>query len=161
MNNAVGVSPVLEMLRREILVGLGTDGMSSDMPAQMCCAYLLHRLAARDSRVGFCDALQQLLDNNAAIANRLFGCPRLGELSVGAGADLAILDDVPPTSLTAQNSLGHLIFGMVEATVDTTVASGQALMEGKEIRSLDVERIMARSRALAAGLWGRIHSRRR
>src|SRR5215216_590322 len=45
MNNAVGVTPLFELLKRNILVGLGSDGVSSDMLSQMRCAYLLHRLA--------------------------------------------------------------------------------------------------------------------
>ena len=35
MNNAVGVTKLLKLLKKGVLVGLGTDGMSSDMPAQM------------------------------------------------------------------------------------------------------------------------------
>jgi len=156
MNNAVGVARVLEMMERGILVGLGTDGMSSDMLAQMRCAYLVHRLEARDPRVGFCEAPQLLLGNNAAIASRFFPTVKLGELTLGAAADLAILDYAPPTPLTADNFLGHLIFGMVDATVDSTIAGGEVLMEGMVIKSLDVETIMARSRELAPQMWARI-----
>ena len=53
MNNAVGVTKLFELLKRNILVGLGTDGMSSDMLSQTRCAYLLHRLANSDPRVAF------------------------------------------------------------------------------------------------------------
>jgi putative selenium metabolism protein SsnA len=156
MNNAVGVARVLELLERGILVGLGTDGMSSDMLAQMRCAYLVHRLEQHDPRVAFCEAPQMLLDNNAAIANRFFPEAKLGVLAPGAAADLAILDYVPPTPLTSDNFLGHLIFGMVDATVDSTIAGGEVLMEGKVIKSLDVEAIMTRSRELAPQMWARI-----
>ncbi|PIW20618.1 MAG: chlorohydrolase, partial [Anaerolineae bacterium CG17_big_fil_post_rev_8_21_14_2_50_57_27] len=50
MNNAVGVTPLLKLLEKGVLVGLGSDGMNSDMLVQMRCAYLLHRLANRDPR---------------------------------------------------------------------------------------------------------------
>jgi cytosine/adenosine deaminase-related metal-dependent hydrolase len=155
MNNAVGVTPVLEMLRKGILVGLGTDGMSSDMLSQMRCAYLLHRLAKRDPRVAFLEAPQLLLQNNAEIARRQFGI-RLGEIAEGHPADLAILDYRPPTPLNEGNFLGHLIFGLVDAVVDTTVCRGQILMQGKKVLSLDEERIAARSRELAPKLWARL-----
>ena len=154
MNNAVGVAPILEMLDRGILVGLGTDGMASDMPAQMRCAYLVHRLQKRDPRVAFCEAPQLLLWNNAAIANRFFDV-QLGSLEPGAAADMAILDYIPPTELNTGNFLGHFIFGMVDATVDTTIAAGKVLMEGKKITVLDEEAIAARSRELAARMWAR------
>jgi hypothetical protein len=58
--------------------------------------------------------------------------------------------------LTSDNFLGHFIFGMVDATVDSTVAGGRILMQGKQIRALDEERIMARSRELAPEMWRRI-----
>ena len=155
MNNAVGVTQLLKLLAKGILVGLGTDGMSSDMLAQMRCAYLLHRLDNRDPRVAFLEAPQLLLGNNAAISYRQFGL-QLGEITEGSPADLAILDYYPPTPLNESNFLGHLIFGLVDATVDTTVCKGKILMQGKKILSLDEEQITARSRELAPKVWKRL-----
>ena len=155
MNNAVGVTKGLEMLKKGILVGLGSDGMSSDMLSQMRCAYLLHRLANHDPRVAFMEAPQMLLQNNAEIAERQFGI-RLGEITEGHPADLAIMDYQPPTPLSEANFLGHLIFGLVDATVDTTVCRGKILMQGKKVLSMDEEQIAARSRELAPQMWQRL-----
>ena len=155
MNNAVGVTRIFDLLKKGVLVGLGTDGMSSDMLAQMRCAYLLHRLANHDPRVGFMEAPQLLLQNNAEICERQFGI-RLGEIAQGRPADLAIIDYLPPTPLTEANFLGHLIFGLVDATVDTTVCRGKILMQNKKITILDEERIAARSRELAPKMWKRL-----
>jgi cytosine/adenosine deaminase-related metal-dependent hydrolase len=155
MNNAVGVTKLFELLKRNILVGLGSDGMSSDMLSQMRCAYLLHRLANSDPRVAFLEAPKLLLENNANIVERQFGI-RVGEIAEGRPADLAIMDYQPPTVLSEANFLGHLIFGLVDATVDTTVCKGKILMEGKKILSLDEERIAARSRELAPQMWQRL-----
>jgi putative selenium metabolism protein SsnA len=154
MNNAVGVTPIIKLLNKGVLVGLGTDGMGSDMLTQMRCAYLLHRLANRDPRVAFIEAPQLLLQNNAEIAKRQFGI-RLGEIAEGLPADLAIIDYQPPTPLSEANFLGHLIFGLVDATVDTTVCKGQILMRDKKVLSLDEEGIAARSRELAPRMWKR------
>jgi putative selenium metabolism protein SsnA len=155
MNNAVGVTPLLKLMKKDVLVGLGTDGMGSDMLVQMRCAYLLHRLANHDPRVAFMEAPQLLLMNNARIAERQFGI-MLGEIAVGHPADLAIIDYRPPTPLSEANFLGHLIFGLVDATVDTTVCKGEVLMKGKQVLSLDEERIAARSRELAPKVWKRL-----
>jgi len=155
MNNAVGVTPILKMLAKGILVGLGTDGMGSDMLAQMRCAYLLHRLANRDPRVAFMEAPQMLLQNNAEIVERQLGL-QLGEIAAGHPADLAIIDYCPPTPLSEANFLGHLIFGLVDAVVDTTVCRGKILMQGKKIVSMDEERLAARSRELAPKMWSRL-----
>ena len=143
------------MLKKGILVGLGSDGMSSDMLSQMRAAYLLHRLANHDPRVAFMEAPQMLLPNNAKIAERQFGI-RLGEIAEGRPADLAIMDYQPPTPLSEANFLGHLIFGLVDATVDTTVCKGKILMQGKKVLSMDEEKIAARSRELAPQMWKRL-----
>jgi cytosine/adenosine deaminase-related metal-dependent hydrolase len=121
----------------------------------MRCAYLLHRLDNHDPRVAFLEAPQLLLSNNADICERQFGL-RLGEIAQGYPADLAILDYLPPTPLSEANFLGHLIFGLVDATVDTTVCKGKILMHSKQILSLDEERITARSRELAPKVWKRL-----
>ncbi|HRY29139.1 MAG TPA: putative aminohydrolase SsnA [Elusimicrobiota bacterium] len=155
MNNAVGVAKVLKMMSRGILVGLGTDGMASDMPAQMRCSYLVHRLDSRDPRVAFCEAPQMLLWNNAVIANKFFPV-KVGVIEKGAAADFAILDYIPPTDMSANNFLGHFIFGMVDAVVDTTIVAGKILMENKKVLALDEEKIAAQSRKLAAKMWTRI-----
>jgi putative selenium metabolism protein SsnA len=157
MNNAVGVTQVLKMLEKGILVGLGSDGMSSDMLSQMRCAYLLHRLDNRDPRVAFMESPQLLLQNNADIVERQFG-NRVGELAEGRPADMAILDYQPPTPLNENNFLGHLIFGLVDATVDTTVCRGQILMKNKQILTMDEERIAARSREVAPQVWQRLQA---
>ncbi len=155
MNNAVGVTPLLTMLKKGVLVGLGTDGMNSDMLVQMRTAYLLHRLANRDPRVAFVEAPTLLLQNNREIVRRQFGLT-LGEIAPGRPADLAILDYHPPTPLSEVNFLGHLIFGLVDAVVDTTVCRGQILMRNKQVLTMDEERIAARSRELAQQMWKRL-----
>lgn len=155
MNNAVGVTPLLKLLQKRVLVGLGTDGMSSDMLAQMRAAYLLHRLANHDPRVAFVEAPQLLLQNNAEIIMRQFGI-RVGEIVEGNPADMAILDYHPPTPLNADNFLGHLIFGLVDAAVDTTVCKGKVLMRDKKILHMDEERIASRSRERAPLMWKRM-----
>src|SRR5512138_4005188 len=157
MNNAVGVTPLFKLLKRNILVGLGTDGMSSDMLSQMRCAYLLHRLANSDPRVAFLEAPQLLLQNNADIVKRQFGI-QVGQLAEGCPADMAIMDYQPPTVLNEGNFLGHLIFGLVDATVDTTVCRGQILMQNKKILTMDEERVARRSRELAPQMWQRLQA---
>jgi putative selenium metabolism protein SsnA len=70
MNNAVGIAPVLEMLQHGVVVGLGTDGMSSHLLSQARAMYLQQRVGKSDPRVGFIEACDALLLNNRLIANR-------------------------------------------------------------------------------------------
>ena len=91
MNNAVGCAEVLTMMKKGINVGLGTDGMSSDMLAQMRCAYLLQRHAQKNPQVAFVEAPTMLLDNNPKIIENVTGW-KLGKIEVGASADIILVD---------------------------------------------------------------------
>lgn len=156
MGNAVGVADVLRMLRRGIDVGLGNDGFSNNMFSEMKTAYLVHKLAQEDPRVmGADQVLEMAVGNNARIAGLFFSKP-LGELSVGAYADIILLDYVPTTPLNAGNLPWHLIFGMNGGQVSTTIAGGRVLMKDRELLTLDEEAITARSRDLAQKVWARM-----
>jgi putative selenium metabolism protein SsnA len=155
MNNAVGCADVLRMMKKGINVGLGTDGMSSDMLAQMRCAYLLQRHEKKDPRVAFVEAPKMLLENNAKIVKRITGW-KVGEIADGALADVVLIDYFPPTDLNENNFLGHLIFGLVDATVDTTICNGEILMENKKLVNLDEEAVAERASQLATDLWKRL-----
>jgi hypothetical protein len=54
------------------------------------------------------------------------------------------------------NFLGHLIFGLVDAVVNTTVCRGAILMRDRALLTLDEERITARCRELAPKMWARL-----
>ena len=156
MNNAVGVADVPRMLRRGIDVGLGNDGFSNNMFSEMKTAFLLHKLAQGDPRVmGADQVLQMAVRNNARVANLFFPKP-LGELSVGAYADIILLDYIPTTPLHAGNFPWHLIFGMDGGQVSTTMVGGKILMKDRRLLTLDEEAICARSRELAQKLWARM-----
>ncbi|MEW6556555.1 MAG: putative aminohydrolase SsnA [Elusimicrobiota bacterium] len=157
MNNAVGCADVLGMLKKGIIVGLGTDGMSSNMLSQMRCAYLIHRHNKKDPRVAFCEAPRLLLENNPKIVEKICGW-RVGKIETGRPADLVVLDYVPPTPLTKDNFLGHLIFGMVDATVDTVICNGKTLMKDKKLEGINEELICEKSRELAKTFWEKIIS---
>jgi putative selenium metabolism protein SsnA len=76
MNNAVGTQKMLTLLQKGILLGLGTDGMTSHMISSARVAHLLQRATLRDPRVAFCEACDMLLGKNAQIAARCFPEPR-------------------------------------------------------------------------------------
>lgn len=155
MNNAVGTPPVLQMLARGVNLGLGTDGMSSDMVAQARALYLSQRAAHGDPAVAFAEACQTLLDGNRVICNRLFPEQR-GVLAPGQLADIVIWDYTPFTPLNADTFGGHLLFGLVDAPVRTTIARGRVVVDEGRLPHLDEEAIRARCRERARKLWARI-----
>jgi cytosine/adenosine deaminase-related metal-dependent hydrolase len=157
MNNAVGVAPVEEMLAAGVNVGLGNDGFSNNMLAEMKAAYLVHKLAQQDPRAMPGDrALALAYARNARLARIYWPELPLGELRPGAAADLVFLNYRPTTPLTAGNLPWHLLFGVEASAITTTICAGRVLMRDRRLLTLDEEAITARSRELAAALWKRI-----
>jgi cytosine/adenosine deaminase-related metal-dependent hydrolase len=155
MNNAVGVADVLGMLRKGVLVGLGTDAMSVNMLEEARAALFVRHLSAKNPSVGFAEMLSTLLVGNARIANRQFPV-RLGELREGCAADVVLVDYEPPTQFDEGTFLGHLAFGISQASVDTTIVGGKVLMAGKRLElDLDEAEIAANARERARALWER------
>lgn len=155
MGNAVGVTPVLEMLKRGVKVGLGTDGYTCDMFESGKVANVLHKHAAANPSVAWGEVPQMLYGNNPEIAANLFG-GKFGELTEGAWADVIVVDYVPPTPLGPENWSGHLLFGVSGRSVETTIINGRVRMLDRKLIDIDEEAIGARSRELAQALWNRI-----
>jgi putative selenium metabolism protein SsnA len=162
MNNAVGRMPVKEMVRIGVNVGLGNDGFSMNMMQEIKAAYLLHKLALEDPRVMPGDLVLKLgFQHNARIMDAVFSpfSPNfswVGELSVGAAADIVLLDYLPPTPLTSGNFPWHMIFGMDGHHVNSTMVNGRWLMRNHLLLTVDEARIHARARELSQALWNRI-----
>jgi cytosine/adenosine deaminase-related metal-dependent hydrolase len=157
MNNAVGVAPVEAMIEAGVNVGLGNDGFSNNMLAEMKAAYLVHKLNRRDPRAMSGDQVMRLAyAENARLARVFWPDLTLGRLCPGAAADLVLLDYHPTTPLSAGNLPWHLLFGVEASAITTTICAGQVLMRDRKLLTLDEKRITARSRELAAALWKRL-----
>ncbi len=155
MGNAVGAAPVLEMLRRGLVCGLGTDAYTADMFESLRNANTLGKHHACDPSVMWVEATNMLFEHNRTIASRHFGLP-LGIIEKGAAADIIAVDYRPPTPITAENVDSHLLFGPIGAHVDTVIIGGEIRMRGREIIGIDEEKIYADARAQAADLWKRL-----
>ncbi len=156
MNNGLGVSPILTMLKHGVTVGVGTDGMSSHLMSQARAMYLQQRAEHRDPTLAFVEACEILLKNNSRICNRLFAEPR-GMLAPGQLADVVIYDYVPFTPLNADTFYGHLLFGLSFSRVQTTIARGRVVVDDGHLPNLDEDAIRAHCAERAPALWARIH----
>ena len=155
MNNGLRVAPFLDYLEHEILVGVGTDGMSPHMISQARAMYLHQRTQQRDPGIAFAEACRVLLENNRTVANRLFKQPR-GSLAAGHTADIMIPEYVPFTPLDAGTFYGHLLFGLGYSRVRTTISHGRVIVDEGRLTQLDEDAIRARCAGRAARIWGRI-----
>jgi putative selenium metabolism protein SsnA len=153
-NNGVGVAPVLEMMERGVRVGLGSDGFTTNMFDEIRMANILHKLSHRNPSVGYAQVPQMVFQSNREIVSLFFDRP-LGIIQPGAAADLIFLDYHPATPLRSDTFLGHLLFGLAGARVQTTMVDGKVLMQDGRLLFLDEEEVAARARELAGKLWER------
>lgn len=156
MGNACGCPPVLELVHRGIVTGLGTDGYTHDMTESYKVANVLHKHQLCDANVAWSEIPKMLFEHNATIANRYFKTP-LGVLKAGAAADVIVVDYDPPTQLDQTNTNGHILFGMSGRDVVTTIGNGKVLMKDREIKVADTKQVMAKCRESSAKLWKSIN----
>ena len=111
MGNAVGCSPVLQLMERGIMVGLGTDAYTNDMLESLKVALAIQRHNACMPNVGWGEVTSMLFKNNPLIGEKYFGVT-LGKLVPGAAADVIVMDYKPFTPFSDGNIDGHMLFGL-------------------------------------------------
>jgi putative selenium metabolism protein SsnA len=151
-NNTVGIAPVREMLEKGIKVGLGTDGWTDGMMYQARMALLAAKTRSNDPSAGFLDSLKLLFENNPRIASKLFN-EQLGDIVVGAAADLVTLDYMSPTPVNADNTLSHLVYGLTHVKVNSVICGGKLILKDGKLTMLDEEKLLYNSRKAAERLW--------
>ena len=155
LNNAVGIANMPELVRHGVRVGLGTDAMTVNMLEELRVGLWAQHLRQDDPSCGFMELADTLFLRNPELATQLWGFP-LGTLEEGTAADVILVDYDPPTPLDDSTALGHLVFGISQATVDTTICGGRILMESKRLQiDIDEVALATRSRELARKLWER------
>ena len=150
MNNSVGHSPFNLAGGR---VALGTDGIGGDM--------------ITESQVGWFRAREDFLDapgswplarlaDGARFAGSVHGEPLLGTLRPGAPADLVVLDYPTPTPVTADNLVGHWVFGLSPGHVRDVYVAGELVVEDRRSTRVDELEVAAAGAAEAERLWARM-----
>ena len=158
MGNAVGCSPVLQLIKKGILVGLGTDAYTNDMLESLKAALAIQRHNACLPGVGWCEVTDMLFKNNAKMAARC-GFPEMGVLKEGAAADVIVMDYKPFTPFGGENIDGHMLFGMTGRQCQTTMINGKILMKDRVLTGIDEEAVNAKILEVSKKLWGELNHR--
>lgn len=153
-NNAVGIAPIHQLLSHGIPVGLGSDGWTDGMFQELRLAILLPRIHTLNPQAGFLDAVQMAFENNSTIVSKMFG-QKIGKIQKDEVADFLLLDYLPPTPITKNNWLGHLVYGISQAKVHSVVVSGKTILKNGKFTTIDEEKVLAKSRESARKLWKR------
>ena len=156
MGNACGCPPTMELVHRDILTGLGTDGYTHDMIESYKVANILHKHHLCTGTAAWVEVPKMLFENNATMANRYFDIP-LGKLKEGYAADVIITDYYPHTPMDGNNINGNILFGMSGRSVVTTIGNGKILMKDRVITMLDEKKTLSDIAEKTQKLWNKIN----
>jgi cytosine/adenosine deaminase-related metal-dependent hydrolase len=134
-------------------VALGTDGIGGDLVTESQVGWFGARAA--DLAVPGSWPLARLADG-ARVAGRVHDEPLLGTLRPGAPADLTVLDYPTPTPVTADNLVGHWVFGLSPGQVRDVYVAGELVVEDRRSTRVDELEVAAAGAAEAQRLWARM-----
>jgi 5-methylthioadenosine/S-adenosylhomocysteine deaminase len=152
-----GVAPLPEMFEAGISVGLGTDGAASnntlDIFETMKVCALLHKAHRWDPTILNAQTVLDLATIQGAKALRAER--QIGSLEPGKRADIILVDARSPNmnpTYGQETVVSDLVYSASSANVSTTIVDGQILMENRQLRTIDVEQTVAKTRELATQL---------
>lgn len=151
MKLASGIAPVVELLKRGVPVGLGTDGCASnnnlDLVQEMDTAAKLQKVRYLDPTVLPATATLDLATRGSA---RVLGlADQVGALSPGLKADLVVIDLDQPHLTPLYDPYSHMVYAAGGGDVQTVVVHGQVVVQDRQVLSFDLNETLARARELA------------
>ncbi len=139
---ASGVAPVPQMLKAGVVVGLGTDGASSnnnlDLFEEMRLAAMLHKGVTNDPLVVNAREALEMATVNGAKAVWL---ENTGNLSVGAKADIVLYNMDKPHWYPRFDLCQMLVYSAQSADVDTVIVDGKVLLNAGNLLTIDEEKV--------------------
>ena len=156
MKLASGVSPVIKMLNAGITVGLGTDGASSnnnlDMLEETRLATLLAKVESLDPlAIPAAQALQMGTEEGA----KAVGFKNVGRIEAGYKADIVLWNMNGAEWQPTYNPVSLLVYSANSSSADTVIVDGKILMQNRELKTLDEEKIIHDFNACANRLTGK------
>jgi 5-methylthioadenosine/S-adenosylhomocysteine deaminase len=138
MKLAAGTAPVPAMLRKNINVGLGTDGAASNndlsMWEEMDTAAKLHKLVSGDPKM--LSAEQAFAMATIGGARALHMGDRIGSIEEGKLADIAIVDLSGLNQVPLYNIYSHLVYATKAADVRSVIIHGRIVMQDRRLLTL-------------------------
>ena len=144
MKLASGICPATKLLAKNVPVALGTDGAASnnnlDMLEEARLAALLAKIDTFDPKsIPATQSLQMATENGA----KALGFKDLGRLEAGFKADIVLWDMKSVEWQPNFNPTSLLIYSANASAADTVIVDGKIIMEGRELKTLDEEKIFA------------------
>jgi putative selenium metabolism protein SsnA len=155
MNNAVGALDIWKLQEKNIPFGLGTDGMSADMKVELLVGPLLQKLTQGNNTIGTVELFNALFKENSRLVKSISGV-ETGCIDIGKKADVLITGYYPRSPINSDNVIGHIMFGVLNEPIATTMINGQICMNEGVIQKINETEIAEKCQELAPKMWERV-----
>ncbi|WP_457601287.1 amidohydrolase [Hydrogenivirga sp.] len=146
---ASGIAPVPEYVKRGIHLCLGTDGSASndnlDMLEELSTMAKLHKGATMDAKAMDAETALRIATEDGFSAVGI----KAGRIEEGYEADLILIDPDSPHLQPLYDPIAQVVYSAQSSDIDTVVCRGRVLMEKRELKTLDEERILSEAKR-----WG-------
>ncbi|KZE63850.1 N-ethylammeline chlorohydrolase [Fictibacillus phosphorivorans] len=153
-----GISDVKRLMETGVKVGLGTDGPASasslDLFLEMKAASWFQKLKYEEAAVlSAHDVLTMATQNGADILG--IGS-EVGSLTVGKKADILLMDMNKLHLTPSHEPANLLVYSATGQDVDTVIIDGKIVMRGRELKTIDEEKVMANAKERTKELLQRL-----
>ena len=136
-----GISPIPKLIKSGAIVTIGTDGSASNnninMFEEMHLATMIHKGYNMDPTVlNTSDTLKISTSNGKHIFNM-----DLGDVKEGYKADLILIDLKKPHLYPDIDTISNIVYSAQGSDVDTVIVDGKILMEKRELKTIDLEKL--------------------
>jgi 5-methylthioadenosine/S-adenosylhomocysteine deaminase len=139
MKLAAGASPVPQMLKAGVNVGLGTDGAASNndlnLWEEMDTAAKFHKFVAKDPTVLTAREALEMATIRGARAIHLD--KEIGSLEAGKRADLIIVGLSGSHQAPLYNIYSHMVYATKASDVETVMINGKLVMQNRRVLTID------------------------
>lgn len=149
-----GISPVPQMLSAGINVALGTDGAASNnnlsMFEEMHLAALIHKGVGQNPELVTARQAFRMATVNGAKALG-FG-DETGVIKEGMKADIILINTDKPHLSPLNDPFSAVVYSAQGGDVDTVIVDGNILMENRELKTIDEEKVKYKAAAISKRL---------
>jgi 5-methylthioadenosine/S-adenosylhomocysteine deaminase len=154
MKLASGAARVTDMVKKGIVVGLGTDGCASNNNLDL---FKEMDMAAKLSKVRTLDPVNigaaAVLNMATVWGAKVLGLEKeIGTIEVGKKADIITLDLRKPHLVPLYNPLSTIVYSASGADVKDVIVNGRVLMKDRAFTALDAEEVMAKVREISRNI---------
>ena len=147
----LGFAKVPEMLKKGVIVSIGTDGAPCnnhmDMFDEMYLTALIHKGRTLNPKTLPAEAILEMATINGA--KSLLAENEAGSLEIGKKADLIIINPKEIGSIPLHDPISNLVYSMHSTNVESTLCNDKWLMKNRKIMFVDEAEILGEAERMA------------